>query len=284
MRPRDIRFVRAIHRGSHMSLTRDAFERIRDAIVSGGLEFGEHLSETQIANALGISKAPVRAAFMELKDKGLVTIVPQSGTYVFSPSPEDVRLLSHLRALLEEEAVHQAMALQPGPLFAKLDDAIARMERARVTRNWEIYRKADSSFHFALLEESGNRYLMNAYLLGAAALEALRVRLQSGQNNFREQSFREHIDMATLLRADRIADACAILRRHILIINDSLHTFPLNPQKGSRKGPLANRDYAQVFNRSPRRDGAPANDRADRSAASQSVPRARPQAKAHKSK
>jgi hypothetical protein len=87
-----------------------------------------------------------------------------------------------------------------------------------------------------------------------------------------------------LLRADRIADACAILRRHILIINDSLHTFPLNPQKGSRKGPLANPDYAQVFNRSPGRDGEPANDRADRSAASQSVPRARPQAKAHKSK
>jgi DNA-binding GntR family transcriptional regulator len=237
-----------------MSLTRDAFERIRDAIVSGGLEFGEHLSETQIANALGISKAPVRAAFMELKDKGLVTIVPQSGTYVFSPSPEDVRLLSHLRSLLEEEAVHQAMALQPGPLFAKLDDAITRMERARATNNWEIYRKADSSFHLALLEESGNRYLMNAYLLGAAALEALRVRLQSGQNNLREQSFREHIDMARLLRAGKIADVCAILRRHILIINDSLHTFPLNPQKGSRKGPFF--PLAIMHRRSTGRPGA----------------------------
>jgi len=267
-----------------MSLTREAFERIRDAIVSGGLEFGEHLSETQIANALGISKAPVRAAFMELKDKGLVTIVPQSGTYVFSPSPEDVRLLSHLRSLLEEEAVHQAMALQPGPLFAKLDDAITRMERARATNNWEIYRKADSSFHLALLEESGNRYLMNAYLLGAAALEALRVRLQSGQNNFREQSFREHIDMARLLRAGKIADACAILRRHILIINDSLHTFPLNPQKGSRKGPFSTRDYAQVFNRSPRRDGEPANNRADRPPASLSSGRTRAQPTAHDSK
>jgi DNA-binding GntR family transcriptional regulator len=51
--------------GGVVSLTRDAFERIREAIVSGALEFGEPLSETQIAKALGMSKAPVRAAFME---------------------------------------------------------------------------------------------------------------------------------------------------------------------------------------------------------------------------
>jgi hypothetical protein len=120
-----------------------------------------------------------------------------------------------------------------------------------------IYRKADSRFHFALLEESGNRYLMNAYHLGAAALEALRVRvrLQGGKNNFREQSFNEHIDMAKLLRAGKIDEACTILRRNILVINDFLHTFPLNPEKGSRKGLSSARDYAEVFSRSDRRDG-----------------------------
>lgn len=246
-----------------MSLTREAFERIRDAIVSGGLEFGEHLSETQIANALGMSKAPVRAAFMELKDKGLVNIVPQSGTYVFSPTPEDVRTLSHFRALLENEAVREAMRHQPGRLLAKLDEAIARMKRAGAAKNWDIYRKADSTFHLALLEESGNRYLLNAYHLCAAALEALRVRLQRGQNNFREQSFNEHTDMARLLRAGKIDDACAILRRHILIINDSLHTFALNPQKGTRKGQLSIRNYAEVFSHSHWRDGQPASDGAD---------------------
>ncbi len=49
-----------------MSLTKVALDRIRDAIVSGALEFGEQLSETQIAKALGMSKAPVRAAVIEL--------------------------------------------------------------------------------------------------------------------------------------------------------------------------------------------------------------------------
>ena len=35
-----------------------------------------------------MSKAPVRAAFIELRDKGLVNIVPQSGTYVFRRRPK----------------------------------------------------------------------------------------------------------------------------------------------------------------------------------------------------
>jgi DNA-binding GntR family transcriptional regulator len=236
-----------------VSLTRDAFERIREAIVAGALEFGEPLSETQIAKALGMSKAPVRAAFMELRDKGMVNIIPQSGTYVFSPTAEDVRMLSSFRALLEDEAVRVANKRNRARLWDRLDDAVARMRRAMGTKDWDAYRKADSGFHHALLEESENRYLLNAYHLVAPALDALRVRLQSGRNNFPERSFKEHIDIVKLLSAGEVDDACAILRTHIMIINDSLHRFPLNPQKGSRKDKLANRNYAELFSRN---DGA----------------------------
>ena len=232
-----------------MSLTREAFRRIREAIVSGALEFGEPLSETQIAKALGMSKAPVRAAFMELRDKGMVNIIPQSGTYVLSPTEEDVRMLSSFRALLEDEAMRVANKRNGPRLWVRLDEAVVRMRRAGATKDWDAYRRADSAFHHAFLEESENRYLLNAYHLGAPALEALRVRLQGGQNNFRERSFNEHVDIAGLLRAGEVDNARAILRTHILIINDSLHTFPLNPQKTSRKGKPTARNYKDVFNR-----------------------------------
>ena len=230
-----------------MSLTREAFERIRDAIVSGSLEFGEPLSETQIAKALGMSKAPVRAAFMELRDMGLVTIVPQSGTYVFSPTAEDVRTLSHFRALLEDAAVREAFERNRKRMLDRLEDATLRMRHAVAAQDWEIYRRADSAFHLAFLEESDNRYLAKAYNLGALALEALRVRLQRGQNNFRERSFSEHLDIVRLLRAGEVDRACGLLRTHILIINDSLDTFPLNPQKGSRKDQPLARNYPEIF-------------------------------------
>lgn len=226
-----------------MSLTSVAFERVRNAIVSGALDFGEHLSETQIAQALGMSKAPVRAAFSELKDRGLVNIVPQSGTYVFLPTAEDVRTLSHFRALLENEAIREAAKLRMDQLTTRLDAAIVHMKEALSQSNWDAYRAADSAYHFSIIEECGNRYVLKAYHLSAAALEALRVRLQKG-GNFREQSFGEHIDIVKFLKQGKIEEACGLLRSHILVINDSLDVL----MQVQNKNPRAKRNYYQVFN------------------------------------
>ena len=237
-----------------MSLTTDAFERIRNAIISGRLDFGEPLSETQIANALGMSKAPVRAALIELKDKGLVNIVPQAGTYVFSPSAEDVRTLSHFRLLLEREAMHEAMKLRPAVLLARLDEAVATMKRAVSAKNWEMYTAADTAYHLAILQESGNPHLLKAYQLADGAHEAMRVRLQKGAG-IRDRSFAEHVSMAKLLRIGKITDALKILRAHILHINESLHTLPATPDKVSRKEYSSLRNYVEIFSRSQSGNG-----------------------------
>src|SRR5579864_5851270 len=63
------------------SLARIAYERIRRAIVWGRLDLGEPLSEQELADALNMSKAPVRIALTELRVRGLVITVPRSGTY-----------------------------------------------------------------------------------------------------------------------------------------------------------------------------------------------------------
>ncbi len=238
-----------------MSMTTEAFERIRDAIVTGGLEFGEPLSETQIARALGMSKAPVRAAFIALRDKGLVTVVPQSGTYVFSPTTDDVRTMSHFRALLENEALHESIRLRPKRVERRLREAIEAMRKAIKTEDWDAYRRFDSAFHFAFLEESGNRYVENAYLLTSTALEALRVRLQRGEGGFRARSFQEHIAIAGHLDAGELDSAARLLREHILIINDWVGSQSLGGDRVSRKDKPEGRDYAAVFatRRDPRK-------------------------------
>jgi len=235
-----------------MSMTRDAFDRIRDAIVSGGLELGEHLSETAISRALGMSKAPVRAAFIELRDKGLVTVVPQSGTYVFSPSAEDVRTMSEFRALLEDQALREAYRLNRAVMFERLDRAVTAMRDALPRSDWELYRRADNAYHMAFLEECGNPYLLRAYNLTSSTLEALRVRLQGGTGNFRERSFREHLEMVELLQAGKIDAAAAVLSEHILIINEWVGGRRFRADKGTRKLKGEDRDYTAIFAKSRR--------------------------------
>lgn len=232
-----------------MSMTTEAYERIRDAIVSGALEFGEPLSETQIATALGMSKAPVRAAFIELRDKGLVTVVPQSGTYVFSPTADDVRTMSHFRALLEDDAMREAVKRNPDNVQRRLREAIAAMRKAIAAADWDAYRRNDSAFHLAFLEESENRFIEKAYLLTSTALEALRVRLQRGEGNFRVRSFNEHITIADDLRAGEVDKAAALLRYHILVINEWVDTFALGGERTSRKDKSDDRDYSRLLKR-----------------------------------
>lgn len=230
-----------------MSMTREAYERIRDAIVSGGLELGEHLSEAAIAAALGMSKAPVRAAFMELRDNGLVVVVPQSGTYVFSPTPEDVRVMSEFRAMLENHALRESFRRRPDAVVTRLRQTVDAMRRALPVQDWDAYRGADNDYHLVFLEECGNPYVLRAHSLSATALEALRVRLQGGAGNFRERSFREHVQMLELLEAGRLDDAADVLREHILIVNQWVSEGIFNGDRGTRKHKGEDRDYAAIF-------------------------------------
>ncbi|MDR6265791.1 GntR family transcriptional regulator [Roseobacter sp. N2S] len=205
-----------------MSLTQKACDRLKDAIVSGRFEFGERLSEEQIARALGMSKAPVRAAFMDLRDMGLVTIVPQAGTYVFIPSAQDVAEMSSFRAMLESQALRSAFERDSGALAQGLTVAITQMEHAINSGEWAQYSQADSAFHRVILQQAGNRYVEKAYDLTATALEALRARLQSGEGNFWQRSFAEHIKMRDFIAGGNLDAAHDLLQDHILIINRSI--------------------------------------------------------------
>jgi len=59
------------------------------------------LSKNQIATDLGVSRTPVQEAFFHLEFQGLLVTKPQSGTFVFSPSPEDIKEIFEMRSCLE---------------------------------------------------------------------------------------------------------------------------------------------------------------------------------------
>ena len=254
---------------SDVSLSKLAFTRIRDAIVSGDLAFGERLSEVQIAEALEMSKAPVRTAFLELRDRRLVTIVPQAGTYVFSPSREvypydsnaiefcqgtfsemegeDVYEMSSFRAILETAGMRLSLQAARATVLDTLATTIPRMEKALGEGNWKDYEAADMEYHLAFINNSGNSYLPQAYDLTAPAIKALRVRLQAGTGAYRKQSFGEHKQILRHLEAGDPDQAAEALRAHIMVINEAKLDLP--EKRGSRAKAL-NRsleEYRQIF-------------------------------------
>ena len=60
------------------------YERLLAGICDLTYPPGHKLSEAQVAQAFGVSRAPVRDAFLRLERHGFVRIIPQVGTIVRS--------------------------------------------------------------------------------------------------------------------------------------------------------------------------------------------------------
>lgn len=86
------------------------FEALRQAIVQLQLRPGNPLSEADIGRQLGVSRQPVREAFIKLAEVGLVEIRPQRGTFVRLISAREVRNARFLREAIEVAVVRKAAA------------------------------------------------------------------------------------------------------------------------------------------------------------------------------
>src|SRR5215813_12961048 len=82
-----------------------AYDRIKDSIIT--LEFPPQspIVEVQLAERLGISKTPLRAALMQLERGGLVDSIPYKGSRVAPISAQQITQLYQLREAIEVYAV-----------------------------------------------------------------------------------------------------------------------------------------------------------------------------------
>ena len=58
------------------------YDYLRDAINRGELNPGVYLDLNEIGDSLGISRTPLRDAFIQLEVEGFVTILPRRGVMV----------------------------------------------------------------------------------------------------------------------------------------------------------------------------------------------------------
>lgn len=140
------------------TLLRDrAYEAIRDAIVAGEIEPGTVVRDADLAERLGLSRAPVREAFSRLVDEGLLESKPQSHTRVTSVVAADVR-----DAAAVVGAMHELVTRVAVPRLAAADVEIMRAANERFATAFaagevDLALRADDELHDVLVRVSGNR-------------------------------------------------------------------------------------------------------------------------------
>lgn len=138
-------------------LLRDAaYDRIRQAIVDGSLPPGAPLRDAELAEQLGLSRAPVRQALLRLTDDGLVVSKPQSYTRVAELLTDDVLDAREIVRLLHEFAVRQAVPRCRAADVAAMRAANDRFAAAIKAQDVDAAVAADDALHDIPVRLAGN--------------------------------------------------------------------------------------------------------------------------------
>ena len=199
-----------------MTAKETIYKEIRDRIVLGTLNPGEHLTEAQLSGKFGVSRGPIREALTQLSREGFVTLTPNKGAMVAKTSPRELEDFYSLLALLERQAVEWATPSLTEAHIEKLAatneslrDVITSDQEDRI-RQWTVQ---NLEFHSFFWGTCGNEKL--GWLVKQIRQRIFRYRYTSLMVTSFEDYFRDHADIIEAVRLNDPHRAGQIMEQHI---------------------------------------------------------------------
>ena len=171
------------------ALYEEVAELLRQRIFARELEAGSWIDELRIAQALGISRTPLREALKVLAAEGLVTMKVRRGAYVTEVSEKDLRDVYHLLSLLESDAARVVASCATDEQMTQIQVLQTALEAAMNDR--DRFFELNENFHMLLLGIADNRWRdqMVADLRKVMKLNRHNSLFKSGRL---EESLKEH--------------------------------------------------------------------------------------------
>jgi DNA-binding GntR family transcriptional regulator len=143
------------------SLLKDlAYEQIKRRLLNNDYPPGSFLSERQLAENLGMSKTPVKAALGRLESEGLISVSPQQGIVVRELTVGEIADQYEIRSALESYAVRSVAGQLTEDQVARVRGNLRAQARLRGTGNVSKGVELDAEFHSQFIEFLGNRELL----------------------------------------------------------------------------------------------------------------------------
>ncbi|WP_246504923.1 GntR family transcriptional regulator [Microvirga antarctica] len=187
---------------------------LRQAIVSMQLSPGEMLSEQDLAQRFGVSRSPVREAFIKLSQSGLVRVLPQRGTLVVKISRAAVEDARFIREAVECAVVREAALKSTPLLLAGLTDSIARQKRAMRTLTTSEFLALDEEFHRLLAECAGRPAAWDMIEDVKPQMDRVRF-LDMAQGSQRSRVIAQHVTIVDAIKARDAVEAVNAMQRHL---------------------------------------------------------------------
>jgi DNA-binding GntR family transcriptional regulator len=145
------------------SMEDEILYRMREAIVSGKIEPGAHLNETDIAKQMAVSRIPVREALRKLEQEGLIVRLPNKGCFVITFTEQDIKEVFSLRASLESMAYQWAIPKMTSQDVDKLRELVKNQEQAIQREDYDELARLDMHFHEFICIKADHSRLLKAW-------------------------------------------------------------------------------------------------------------------------
>jgi DNA-binding GntR family transcriptional regulator len=176
-----------------------AADAVREEVVEGRLRPGTRLPDTELAEALGVSRNTMREAMSQLVTERVLVRVPNRGVYVATPDVADVRDVYRARRLIERAAVRWGQDVDPVRLAA-VRAAVDEGQAAVAAGNWSGVASANQHFHRALVRIAGSTRLEQQMALLLAEMRLIFHRMP-GVREFHEPFVGRNDAICRLLEA-----------------------------------------------------------------------------------
>jgi DNA-binding GntR family transcriptional regulator len=187
-------------------------DRLRVEILLGRYEPGEALREIPLAERYKVSRGPIRDAFLQLAQQGLLDLVPNRGVRIGKVwDASMLPVMAKLRFDLESFAMGELMDRPPQDLKDKLNHNLRMFKLACEDEDMMAIVQLDLAFHRMFLRDCGHAGLESVWLplLGGFRLPYSRHRMLT-------ESSEEHQYIADAILDRRKKDAIEGLKRNIL--------------------------------------------------------------------
>jgi len=140
-----------------------AYAYVKERVLTGVYPGGELLSEGEVAEAMGVSRTPVREAFLLLEAEGLMRLYPKRGALVVPVSPSEIEDVMETRLLVERHAAGRIAERRPEATIARLDEILAGQREALDAGDQPGFVELDRDFHQTIVDGVGNAILARLY-------------------------------------------------------------------------------------------------------------------------
>ena len=129
------------------SLGQHVFENLKQAIIRGEVAPGDRLVESRLADALDISRTPVREAIHKLEREGLLRRLPKGGFAVMNLSREDIEETFGIRCALESYAARLAAENYSEEELLPLEEKIGEFQKFLDKGQLDELPRINTEFH-----------------------------------------------------------------------------------------------------------------------------------------